>query len=129
DRIVMIARGRVRADGAIRDLVEPLNEAARYVIEARVESGDADIERIFTDTKGVAEVREERPVADDGWLRLSITPWPESGDLRESLAQSARAAGLLVRELRRDTPTLEQLFIRLIDAANEDEDLTERAAT
>jgi len=121
DRIIMIARGRIRADGAIADLVDPLRGAARYIIEARPAEGD-DAQRLFEDLPEVAETRREAAPEAHGFVRLSVTPWPERGDLRERLAEAARDRGALIRELRRDTPTLEQLFVRLVDAAEEEED-------
>jgi ABC-2 type transport system ATP-binding protein len=120
DRIIMIARGRVRADGAISDLVEPLQKVARYLVEVRPPEGRT-AEGVFSGLEEIAEVRTERVDERDGFVRLGVTPWPGKGDLRARLAETARDAGALVRELRRDVPTLEQLFVRLVDAAEEEE--------
>jgi ABC-2 type transport system ATP-binding protein len=132
DRLVIIARGKVRASGAISDLVQPLRDAARYVLEARQAGASAfelnspsaprAIGAVFERVAGVAAVTEDglrdRP---DGWARLAISPFPDAADLRESLARAALQAGLVVRELRRDTPTLERLFIRLVELADTEE--------
>ncbi len=123
DRVVIIARGRVRAAGAIEDLVQPLHDAARYVVEARPRNaaGAADVAGAFERAPQVAAVHRE-PGPDDGWARLAITPWPDAPDLRETLALAAQSAGLLVRELRRDVPTLESLFVRLLSRAHMEEE-------
>lgn len=143
DRLVIMARGRVRAAGAIHELVQPLRDAARYVIEARPATFGAPrasaardlvgaVAGAFEQTDGVAATNGERADdargADAGWVRVAVTPWPDAPDLRERLAHTAETSGLIVRELRRDTPSLEQLFIRLVHGADEEELAEEGAA-
>jgi len=38
-------------------------------------------------------------------------------DLREAIAQACVAAGVTLRELHRETPSLEEFYIRLIERA------------
>jgi len=117
DRIVVIAHGQVRADGAIADLLRSQHEAGQYVLEVRPPNGDAGeaIGAAIRRLAGVVRVAENG-VDEGSWRRYEITPTDDAPDLREPLAAATRDAGALVRELRRDAPTLEQIFIRLIDA-------------
>ncbi|TVQ30640.1 MAG: ATP-binding cassette domain-containing protein [Phycisphaeraceae bacterium] len=120
DRIVVIAHGQVRADGAITDLVRPDRGAGLYIIEARsraaVATGAEDVIGVaLRRLAGVAKVSENGAL-ENGWRRYEIMPETDAPDLRERLASATQESGAIVRELRRDTPTLEQIFIRLIDA-------------
>ena len=120
DRIVVIAHGQVRADGAIADLVRPDRGAGMYIIEARPRAAAASgaddvIGAALRRLAGVAKVAANGAI-EDGWRRYEVTPEDDAPDLRERLASATQETGAIVRELRRDTPTLEQIFIRLIDA-------------
>ncbi|HYE03127.1 MAG TPA: ABC transporter ATP-binding protein [Phycisphaerales bacterium] len=110
DRVVIITRGRVRAEGSPAGLIERVRHAAPYVVEAR---GEAP-ERVLRAVPGAARVAAE-PAAPDGWQRLRLFAAPGAGDLREAIARTAAAAGLAVRELARPAPGLEQLFLSLLE--------------
>lgn len=122
DRVVVLARGQVRADEQLADLVA---RNQRGVAIAEIAGAPADlnaIRRILASVPNVARVeRDEATPADAAiatdktrWARWRITPINEAADLREPIARAAAAAGLTVRELRRESTTLEKLFASLI---------------
>jgi ABC-2 type transport system ATP-binding protein len=123
DRVIIIARGRIRADGAPADLLARLRESSPYVVE--VETSAAEIARqVLSRVSGVATVEIAQAGAgmgttsplSAGWARLTVTSTTGAIDLREPLAVAAAGAQLTVRELHRESPTLEQLFLQVIEA-------------
>jgi ABC-2 type transport system ATP-binding protein len=109
DEIIMMARGRVQAQGTIDELRETAaRERARYVVET-------DLADAGTKIRALAAVeRGEETCTEGGWRRLVVTPKPGADDLRELLARTVIRAGGALRELRRESPTLEQLFVQLV---------------
>ncbi len=105
-RVIILHRGRVvatRADGA-RDGV-----AARVVARTRPEDRARAL-GLFAGLPVVAAVAE---LADG---RLAITPRasdPGEGDLAEEIFRAAAAAGLALRELGRESSSLEEIFARI----------------
>ncbi len=121
DRVIVIARGRIRADDTPADLLERSHPSPPYIVELRPASGDdprAEPLDIFRAIRGVASAQVER-ATPDGWRRLLISAAPDAPDLREAFAHAARDHGFLVRELRRESASLEGLFSRLIERAYE----------
>ncbi|MGD9688520.1 MAG: ABC transporter ATP-binding protein [Phycisphaerales bacterium] len=126
DRVVIVARGCVRADGTPDELLAPLRRVAPYAVEvvgtdpdacARAlqgVSGAAKVERVGMD--GVEERGGER-----GGARFMVTPTPGAPDLRESIARAVTSAGGaaggsgIIRELTRAHTSLEQVFLRVIE--------------
>ncbi|MBC7834069.1 MAG: ABC transporter ATP-binding protein [Phycisphaerales bacterium] len=123
DRVIIMARGRVRADGTPSELVGRMSSEAPYLIEVRKRTGVSGAQPavVFGGVPGVAAVRRETiPEEGEGganqfWERWAVVPQPRAGDLRETLARAAGESALVVRELHREGATLEQLFLRLIE--------------
>jgi ABC-2 type transport system ATP-binding protein len=114
DRLLLIARGRIRAQGRLEELQG--DEAGRR--RHTVETADADAAAALRRVPGVTEVSE---VSTDGrWRRLSVVAAPEAGDLREAIAECLAAAGAPVRELSRESSSLEHTFIRMVAEAETD---------
>jgi ABC-2 type transport system ATP-binding protein len=111
DQIVMIARGRVRAQGGIDELRSQSQKVARYVIEA----DSPRAEQALRELAGIKDVQSQ--VLDGKWRRMVAHAAPGAGDLREHLASVLRNLGCGVRELRREAPTLEHLFVTMIAEA------------
>jgi len=133
DRVVIIARGQVRADGTISELQNRAGDEARYRLEVK-SSGDGDhsqksepgVEDSFAtrlrSMKGVTSVER---LTMDQWVRYDVTASGSVGDLREPLGGMVQGDGLLCRELSRESASLEQLFIRVTsDVATEDRHTT-----
>ena len=123
DRVVIIARGRVKADGSPRRLVEQAAEsdlgggrAARHTIEVHAPLA-AEQERVLARLRAVPGVDAASAGATDGggWTSFMVDPKREHPDLREALLSAAMGAGWRVREVHRQSPTLEQVFVRLME--------------
>jgi ABC-2 type transport system ATP-binding protein len=114
DRIIMIARGRVRAQGSIDDLRAQAQRVARYVIEADAHSA----EQALREVRGIKDVQSQ--ALDGKWRRIIATAAEGEGDMRERLAGLLRSTGCGVRELHREAPSLEHLFVSMIAKAEHD---------
>ncbi len=111
-RIIMLAGGRIRAAGAIDELRAKAAGEARYIVETNTASAHKALAGIAT----VATVQSK--MLDDGWHRLTVVARADSSDLRETISRTIASVGGIARELRRDTPSLEQLFMRMIGDAD-----------
>jgi ABC-2 type transport system ATP-binding protein len=111
DRVIIISRGRIRADGTPDELIEAHSAGGRTVAEVR--PADEQAGPLQAALKPLGAVETER--LSDGWLRLIVTP-TAGDDPREAMAQVIREHGLPLRELRRHAPSLEEVFIQLTAA-------------
>jgi ABC-2 type transport system ATP-binding protein len=127
DRVLVIARGRLRADGPPADLIRRVLGDVPYVVEAP--TSEHSRERLcaaLTSVPGAAKV--DRVPGADGWDQWLITPASSAGDLREPLAAAAASVGVVPRELSRRGATLESVFLRVIESADSPQPSREAAA-
>lgn len=122
DRVLVMAGGRVRADGTPEDLVASAPGPVRYTVELRTNpaAGPEHAIRALAGVPGTASAALADRQPDDharGWTRAIVLAAPNTPDLREPIAGALEDRGLFVRELTRVTPSLESLFIHLIDEA------------
>ena len=109
-RVMIIQRGRLLASGKVDELAGRLQEAPRVRVEAkgRRDAVLAALEPVARECGGRPEASE----LDGGWVQVVLQP--SSGrDLREAIAERLRAANLPLRELARQSFTLEELFLRI----------------
>lgn len=116
DRIIMIARGRVRAHGTIDELRSAASKSDRYVVETDSPRAEHSLREI----RGVREV--ESSSLGGRWKRLTVTADQQGSDLRETIAGAIAKSGGggAIRELRRDVPSLEHLFVQMVADAEAD---------
>jgi ABC-2 type transport system ATP-binding protein len=123
DRIVIMSRGRIRADGTPSDLLAGAGAASAYTLELVAASPGSPIDAAMFSgalaaVPGVAQVH----VQPGPSLRFTITPRPDAGDLREALSRACAppaVSGALIRELSVARPSLETVFAAAV--ASEDE--------
>jgi ABC-2 type transport system ATP-binding protein len=115
-RIIILNGGRVVAAQTQDELRARLAGARRVIVEL----GAADLPRareLFRAVPGVGAV------AALGETRLALTPASgapdDDGPLREAIFRAAVAAGLVLRELRLEAASLEDLFARATSAGGE----------
>jgi ABC-2 type transport system ATP-binding protein len=108
DDVIMIARGRIRASGTLDQVRARAAAQCKYIVEI----DSSRLENAIRELRGVREV--ESAIIDDRWRRLTIATTEKAGDLREALAALLTKSGALVRELRRESPSLEHLFVQMI---------------
>ncbi len=118
DRIVLFARGRIQADGPPDQLISALPGAGRYTVEARQENagGPTPVDALRA-LNGVESV--ESTPTNDGWMRCLVGWSQREGDRREEIARACAGVGLLVRELRPQAASLEDVYLRVIAYADD----------
>ena len=106
DRVVILMNGEVKADARLRDLAVTSN--AVLVLAER----PPDFERAV---RGLGVVQGLEPIeSSDGYPAYRVLGRPDGGtELCPKLYDLARERGWPVRELRRDTRTLETVFNEL----------------
>jgi ABC-2 type transport system ATP-binding protein len=123
DRVVIVSEGRVRGDGSPQSLVSSARQVSTYVVQCRRQKPGDDEKafRIWSNLPFVADIQPDtgdRSGLTTGWSLWLLTAKPGAPDLRESIATAAHEAGIIVRELRLEVPSLEKVFLKLIDAAD-----------
>ncbi len=107
-RVLIMDRGRIAASGTPQTLYGLLH--GRRTVHAEVRGASAELLKKAGTLPGVADARwEERP---DGWTHLTVECLP-SHDPRAELAASLFAGGAMLRELRMEAATLEDVFVQL----------------
>jgi len=116
DRVIMMARGRVLAQGDPRAMVRARDGGQGCEVEWQG-SGTAWLAALL----GVERIEDAQSLPD-GWMRARARAREGSGDLREAIAAGARNAGVLIRELRRESATLERIFMEIVEREQNAED-------
>jgi len=113
DRIVIMARGKVRLNAKPQDLMARHRAIAPLVVQLK---GDpAAAKRVVSGAPGVTSV-ELLPSSDPAWSSLLVRGTGSGGVLEEAVAAAATSAGLAIRELARQAPSLERIFLELIES-------------
>lgn len=107
NRIMIIARGRIVAEGLLTELRDSVRAGSRVVVE--LTAAPAAVCGAFKKLPGVRDVETETV---DGWCRAIVTP-DRSVDVRAALGRAVAAAGWPIREMRYEQASLEQFFIQI----------------
>jgi ABC-2 type transport system ATP-binding protein len=107
NRLLIISRGRLVADGSVAELLEASRGGGRYVVEAE---GDGVVERLAA-LEGVTSHAAERV---DGRVRVELVAGGGE-DLRPQIFRLAAREGWTLWELHRSRASLEELFRELTD--------------
>ena len=111
--LMIIASGRIAAAGTVEELRTGLAQKTKVVLElkaGKTSDGPAEMARVLGTLGGAAQV--DREDAGDGWTRLVVTP-SANADLREALSALAFQRGWQLREIRRQVPTIEELYVQV----------------
>lgn len=108
DDVMIIAGGRIVAQGTPEELRQSLAGGARILVE--VKAAQDAVRNVFTKAQGVESVEV---TATGDWARAMVSP-RDGQDLREALGGIAAANGWTVREISRHTRSLEEFFIEVI---------------
>ncbi len=112
DRLLIISKGAIVADGTVAELLDAGKGGARYTVEAE---GDGVAEGLRV-LPGVADYSVETV---NGRLRVCLEA-PADRELRPDIFQLATSRGWVLWELRREKTNLEQLFRELTTASEKD---------
>ena len=120
-RILVIHRGRLRADGAPRELVASTGRRTLRV-EARAEP--AALAAALAEVPGLAAAE----CSDRGEGIASLQAQVDGrADPRDAVAAALARAGLAARELHLELPSLEEYFFAITEGADRAEELSAHA--
>lgn len=114
-RILVIHRGKLRADGSPHELVAR-GSSRQLVVQC---NGTVEQLQAACADLSVLQGLRLRALADGSELAAAVPP---DSDPRQAVGQRLHAAGLMVRELRLQLPTLEEYFYRITEGSDRDEE-------
>jgi ABC-2 type transport system ATP-binding protein len=120
DRVIIVIRGVVRADGHPQALVEASRRAGGSVTyRVEVRTGSAETPGILRNALGASCPGATITVTpSDAWTNAQIVS-DARDDLREPISTALSAAGLFAREITRRASTLEGVFLSLLETPGE----------
>ncbi len=107
DRVLLLHKGKLRADDTPKNLVRRLRVARDVQVEIQAEGSP---EETFAAVTGIRKVTEER--ADGSWRRFTLRV-EARGDIREALSDLALRKQWPIRELHLEQPRLEDVFVEM----------------
>lgn len=110
DRVIIIAGGRIAAQGTLEELRQKVAQGSRVVMEVKTQA--LNLQNALTKVEGVSAVEV---TSQQDWSRAIITP-KDQRDLREALGQVVVQNGWHLREMRFETAGLEQFFVQITAA-------------
>lgn len=108
DRVIIIAGGRIVAQGTPAQLRDRASRGGAVVVEAIATT--QQVTDLLQPLKGVARVQPEKIGQR---CRATVTPKADA-DLRGPIAEALTRAGHTILELRLDAPTLERYFVEAV---------------
>ena len=105
DRLLIISKGAIAADGTVAELMDARHGVVRYTVEAE----GSDVAETLCALPGVADHSSE-PVNGRVRVNLEVT---DDHELRPEIFRAATRHGWVLWELRREQASLEQLFHEL----------------
>jgi ABC-2 type transport system ATP-binding protein len=107
-RVIIIHRGKIRADDSPENLARGSRTAATITVEIKAPA-EAAVEKL----QSIAGIRRVTPLShDDGWQLLEVKPEPET-DAREEISRAATDNHWPLRELGRRQASLEDIFVEI----------------
>ncbi len=113
DRAIVIAGGKIVAQGSPDELRASRRLQARVLVEAK--GPEKEIATAISHVSGVSRVEMLTAAdghANDGFVSLAVRP-KESHDIREEVARTIIGKGWPLREIRLEHATLEEFFIQV----------------
>lgn len=107
-RVIIINKGRIRADNTPEILAENLQSSGTVTVE--LQAGPAQVEEKITSLTHVRRIAATD--AGGGWHRYELRVEP-GGEVRVAIADLAKAQNWPLRELTQHTATLEDVFVEL----------------
>lgn len=108
DRVIMINQGHIRANDTPANLTRKLRSTTLLHIEIE---GKGNLAEKLAAIPGVRKVTEE-PLLLHPWHRLTLRVEPEH-DVRDAVMDLATREKWRIREMHRQLPTLEDVFVEL----------------
>ncbi len=112
DRTIIIAAGRIVAQGTVEQLRHQILGGSRVIAEMR-----GDGRQMCKDIGALAGVKNVEMQDQDGWNRLLIET--SGKDVREDVAMMAGKKGWNLREIRLEVGSLEEFFVQVVARQHE----------
>lgn len=112
NRVVIIAEGRIAAQGTVAELKQQVRSGARVLVE--VKAAPEVVRQALTKMPQVADVTV---TIHDGWTQASVQPKAGDVDIRELLGDAVVEHRWKIREMRPETATLEEFFVQITAGA------------
>lgn len=109
DRVLLIHHGRLCADDTPRNLVRKLRAATDVKLELQ---GQGPFEEELAKISGVRKITERK--ADGDWRRFTLRVEARA-DIRAAIFELALQKQWHIRELHRELPSLEDVFVELTE--------------
>ncbi len=110
-RVIIINQGKIVAEGTPDGLTQLLPGANRVMAEVQGAT-TAEVSQTFGALPGVEEI-QVKPIEDGAVQRAYLLGAGQADTLREDVFDCATSSGWQLRELRRDTPNLEEIFLQV----------------
>lgn len=107
DEVLIIAQGRIVAQGAPAELHRSVSGGGAVIVEVQ-----ADPQAVRHALRAVAGVEDIQAQTYDGWCRAHLTP-ADTRDLRQEVGALMHKNQWAVRELRLESGNLEQFFAQI----------------
>ncbi len=111
-RVVIIANGRIVADGTPEELKDRVRATSRVLIEVKAEP--QAVEQAFRNLPAVADVSTNMA---DGWCQAAVTASTRQ-DIREQLGDVVIENHWPMREMRHEMASLEEFFVQATGSAS-----------
>jgi len=109
-RVVVIAGGRIAAQGTPDELRTSRRMQARVLVECK---GPAQsVEAVLSRLNGVAKVEILPTDGDKSYVTAALRP-KEGYDIREEVARTVIQHGWPLREIKMESATLEEFFVQV----------------
>ena len=108
ERVVIIANGRISAEGSPNELKEQVKRNARVVLDVK-----ANPTTVQEKLKGLSQVGDVEISVDGEWSHALVTSTNKEEDLRPVLAKAAVDNGWSIRELHHEAASLEEFFVQI----------------
>ncbi|MEM1109297.1 MAG: ABC transporter ATP-binding protein [Planctomycetota bacterium] len=126
DRVVIVAQGRIVADGTVEELRERSHaEDDRAPVHVEVRGTPDSVKQALASLDHVDTVEAAEEPGQYGWCNAWVVPHGRK-DLRVQIAEALAERNLLVREIRREAGSLEEYFVRVTDSSR---NVSNQAAT
>ncbi len=108
DRVMIIAAGRIVADGSPQELRRNVGSGGRLLVEAKTDPGT--LCDVLTSISN-AQVVQTDP-SGEGFSRAIVTAKTKT-DLRLDIGAACQHRGIILRELRHEAASLEEFFVQI----------------
>ncbi|HVT90496.1 MAG TPA: ATP-binding cassette domain-containing protein [Tepidisphaeraceae bacterium] len=110
DRAIVIAGGKIVAQGSPDELRASRRMQARVLVECKGPAGE--VESALSHLSGVGKVEKVDEQADGKFVTFAVRP-KEAYDVREEVARTIIQRGWPLREIRLEHATLEEFFVQV----------------